>query len=291
MPELSRTAAALNDGSQTSAISGLFKQVHNIPSVPKLVQELIEQFGSNSSRVDDISKKIQHDQALSLKVLRLANSARYGAGRKVSSIDSAVVLLGFDTLKTLVIASGVTSACKSIPGMDREQFWRRAFSVANIAKLLARQARKDSETAFTCGLLHNIGEALIYLAHSEKMQRIDQLAQAGADRAELQRDQFGYDFMQVGAELTNHWQFPATIAAAIRFQANPDAAGADRDYAAIVQLASAIYRQVETHPDHDHLFSNIPVAKLRAVGVDPLVFMEKLRVMLEQEDDINSLLS
>ena len=125
------------------SIANLFNQVYNIPSIPKLVQELINNFDNENSNSREIAKKLQMDQALSAKVLRLANSARYGAGRKINSIDSAVIILGFDTLKTLVIASGVTSACKNIPGLNQKQFWRTSFAVANIAKMLAKLAKAD----------------------------------------------------------------------------------------------------------------------------------------------------
>lgn len=291
MPELLRTAASPASATPSPAVRDLFMQVHKVPSVPRLVQELIQQFGSKSSQVDEISQKIQLDPVLSLKVLRLANSAHFGAGRKVGSIDYAVVLLGFDTLKILVIASGVISACDSIPGMDRERFWRRAFTVASIAKLIARQARKDPETAFTCGMLHNIGDALMYVAHIDDMQAIDQQTDTGTIRSQLQRETFGYDYAQVGAELTTHWKFPQTIATAIRYHEDPDSAGADADYARIVNLAVEIYQQIQADPNNADSLLAISVAKLRALGVDPKIFTEKLALMLEQVGDVQDLLS
>ena len=119
----------------------LFSQVYNIPSIPKVVQELINNFNNSDTSTRDIAKKLQMDQTLSVKVLRLANSARYGSGRTINSIDAAVTILGFNALKTLVIASGITSACKSIPGLNQKQFWRTSFMVANLAKLLAKMAK------------------------------------------------------------------------------------------------------------------------------------------------------
>jgi len=103
-----------------------------------VVQDLIKQFNDPHSNSDEISKKIQMDQVISAKIMRLANSARYGAGRKIASIDSAVVMLGIDTLKTLVVASGITGAFKDIPGFDKKQFWRDSFMSASISKLIAK---------------------------------------------------------------------------------------------------------------------------------------------------------
>ena len=92
------------------SVESLFNNVYNLPSIPKVVQELTESFGSDKANADEIANKIAKDQAFAAKVLRLANSARYGVGRKIASISNAVVLLGISQLRTLVTASGMTSA-------------------------------------------------------------------------------------------------------------------------------------------------------------------------------------
>lgn len=267
----------------------LFKQVHNLPSIPKVVQELIDNFNSPNASADEIAKKIQLDQSLSLKVLRLANSARYGAGRKINSIDSAVVLLGFEAVKTLVIASGVTSACKSIPGLDQGRFWRCSFTVASICKLIAKEAKKDPEMAYTCGMLHNIGDALMYLVHKEKMQRIDSLLSYGSAKAELERNQFGYDFMQAGAELTRRWNFPQAISDAILNQGNPQNDPA-HDYAQIVSVATSAFYLFDADKNQQEFLNSLPTEKLKAMGVDLLSFMEGLVQLLGEDDDILAML-
>ena len=166
------------------SLESLFKESPNLPNIPKVVQELIEKFNDPHSNSDEISKKIQMDQVISAKIMRLANSARYGAGRKIASIDSAVVMLGIDTLKTLVIASGVTGAFKDIPGFDKKQFWRDSFMIASICKLIAKHTDCDAETAFTVGMMHNIGELLILIFNPEETVKIAKLVEAGANRIE-----------------------------------------------------------------------------------------------------------
>ncbi|MEJ2670278.1 MAG: HDOD domain-containing protein, partial [Gammaproteobacteria bacterium] len=109
------------------SIETLLKHVYELPSIPKVVQELIMSFSSDSESAMDISARIQTDPVIAAKVLRLANSARYGVGRHVTSIDSAVVLLGVDVLKTLVISSGVSATMSHISGLNMKQFWRDSF--------------------------------------------------------------------------------------------------------------------------------------------------------------------
>lgn len=269
----------------------LFSQVYNIPSIPKLVQELINNFNREDSNTRDIAKKLQMDQALSAKVLRLANSARYGAGRKINSIDSAVIVLGFDTLKTLVIASGVTSACKNIPGLNQKKFWRTSFSVANIAKLLAKLARQDGEVAFTCGMLHNIGDTLLYLAHKDQMLNIDALAATGVSKSTLEQTQFGCTYMDVGAELARRWNFPPEICQAIATQEHPEKAGANLTYPLLVNLAVRIYHSLSAGKLPAETVRDMPQNHFADLKIDTINLLEQLTRLQQQEDDIESFLT
>lgn len=266
----------------------LFNQVYNIPSIPKLVQELIDNFSNENSNTRDIAQKLQMDQSLAVKVLRLANSARYGAGRKIHSVSSAVIILGFDALKTLVIASGLTSACKTVPGLNQKQFWLTSFSVAKIAKLLAKLARRDGEVAFTCGLLHNIGDTLLYLAHMEQMLTIYALVSNGADKATLQLTQFGCDYMDVGAELARRWNFPEEICRAIACQGDPEKAGDDSVYPLLINLAVQIHRAMVYGKSPAEAVRNLPQEKLIQLKIDSTALLEELIKLSQQEDDIES---
>lgn len=269
----------------------LFSQVFNIPSIPKVVQELIDNFNSDNSDTRDIARKLQMDQALSVKVLRLANSARYGAGRKINSIDSAVIILGFDALKTLVIASGVASACKSIPGLNQKQFWRTSFSVANLAKLLAKTSRQDGEVAFTCGLLHNIGDILLFLAHKEQMINIEALTAAGGDKAALQQNQFGCTYTDVGAELAKRWNFPEEICQAIANQNRPKKTASATAYPLILNLAVQMNRSIAAGQRAAGVLAEIPQEKLADLKIDLINLLEQLTRLMQQDDDIESFIN
>lgn len=279
------------------SIASLFNQVYNIPSIPKLVQELINNFDNEMSNSREIAKKLQMDQALSAKVLRLANSARYGAGRKINSIDSAVIVLGFDSLKTLVIASGVTSACKNIPGLNQKQFWRTSFAVANIAKMLAKLARQDGDVAFTCGMLHNIGDTLLFLAHKDQMLHIaavlqlEEAAMTGVSKSALEQTQFGCTYMDVGAELARRWNFPEEICLAIANQEKPEKTGNNVVYPLLINLAVRIHKSLSSGKMPAEAVCDLPQNHLADLKIDSIKLLEQLTAMLQQEDDIEAFLS
>lgn len=264
----------------------LFNQVYNIPSIPKVVQELIDNFNNPDSNARDIAQKIQMDQALSVKVLRLANSARYGAGRQINSIESAVIILGFNALRTLVIASGLASAYKTIPGLNQKSFWRTSFSVAQIAKLLAKLGHANGEVAFTCGLLHNIGDTLLFLAHKEQMVNIYALVNTGANKAALQRTQFGCDYTDVGAELARRWNFPEEICQAIGDQEK------DREsqntYSQLISLAAKINRALQQGKTPAESVRDLPQEQLADLRIDAILMLGQLIELVDQEDDIET---
>ena len=199
-------------------VEQLFEQAHQLPQIPKLVQELIESFNNDDINIDEIAEKIAMDQVITAKVLRLANSARFGMPRQVSSVDDAVVLLGFNALRTLVVASGVAGAFADIPGFDRNRFWKHSFLTAGIAKFLARGKGINPETAFTCGMLHNIGELLMHTLLVEEMKPVIAAIASGGQRSLTQQNQLGFDFRQVGAGLAGFWKFPDDIQSAIAKQ-------------------------------------------------------------------------
>ena len=274
------------------SLEKLLSRVYDLPSIPKVVQELIATFNNKNADAATISHHIQSDPVIAAKVLRLANSVRYGAGRKVASLDSAVVLLGIDTLKTLVIASGVTGTFKSIPGLDTKSFWRNSFMVANICKLIAKNARDlDPETAFTCGMLHNIGVALMYLVHSPEMKKIEEQCNQGAERTVQERIQFGFDNNEVGAELARHWKFPDVIVHALRYQGNPLVSEPFSPYAAIIKLAEYINDSIENNVEREKIITHIPEELAGPLHINTFNLFEQLSKTYEAEDDIDELLA
>ncbi|NRB38972.1 MAG: HDOD domain-containing protein [Pseudomonadales bacterium] len=201
-------------------------EIHNIPNIPRVIQELIDSFNDEDIDVSDITDKIAMDQSLSLKILRMANSSYYGHSREVSSMTDAVMTLGFKTLKSLVLTTGVTGAFRNCVGFDIKGFWRQSFRTAALARELVIEQRKsqgkacllDAETAFTCGLMHNLGEVLIHLHSPVSAKRIDELVDSGSDRVQLQLAEWGVSYPILGEELARNWRLPEVICMAIANQ-------------------------------------------------------------------------
>lgn len=183
---------------------------------------------------------------IAAKVLRLANSARFRGSRESASVEDAAMRLGFNTLRTLVLASAVTGAFQAPPGFDLKGFWGHSFQVASISRLLAKTRGVAVEIAFTCGMMHNIGELLIQTGVPQLAERLNQNGKdmGAAQRVALETLQLGFGFPEVGAELARLWQLPELIQHAIAYQSRPTQAPADmplpRVLAQAVSIAEAL---------------------------------------------------
>jgi HD-like signal output (HDOD) protein len=202
-------------------LSQLFKDVKQLPVLPILLLELMESFGDENVSVEDIAKKIGMDQSISAKVIRMANSAAYRRGKEVESISQAVIRLGFNQIRTIVVAVTLSNVFPDTPGFDKNKFWKDTFSTASIAKALAKHTSVNQETAFTCAMLHNIGELLLQILKPDECSLIAMAIETGEPRLLAQREVFGFDYSQVGAELAKHWDFSTIFCDAIEQQLDP----------------------------------------------------------------------
>ncbi|GAA5171257.1 HDOD domain-containing protein [Viridibacterium curvum] len=250
-------------------IERLFLSIPTLPSIPRVVQELITTLGDDDADLGALVSKVKQDQTLSARVLRLANSSHYGSRHKVGAIDDAVALIGLNALRTLVIASGVSGAFASIPGIDLKLFWRHAGQSALIARSIGRKARLNAEFAYTAALMHRIGQLLINAAYPSVAKEIaaenhdlDVTELASVERTHLQ-----LDHSEVGAELARRWYFPAAIQNALRWYGDPmhEQAG---PYAGVVHLSAQITLGLEHGEDDASIAAALPDPLLQKLVLD-----------------------
>ena len=271
-------------------LQNLIDNAQKLPNIPKVVQELIESFGDENVSNDAIAKKISADQVLTIKVLRAANSAHYGGNRKVGSVNDAVFLLGFNAVRTLVLASGLTGAFKAPEGFDLRKFWHDSFAVAATCKWLARYSHDDAETAFTCGMIHNIGELLIHILLPEECAEMQKVVDKGARNVDIEKNYLGFDFSEAGAELAHRWKFPEAIVKGIRYQLNPLEADVFPRLAGVINIAMYINKMNDAGADSAAILANFPSALANKLGINLVEMMEKIEDTKELATAIDELL-
>jgi len=196
-----------------------------LPTIPRVVQRLITALRDPDVDTRKIGEALAQDPVLSAKVLRLANSAFFGGQRSMSSIDAAVAMIGTQALNRLIVACGVSSSFKEIPGIDLPAFWRDALIAATAANKLAPRLEADPEGAYTCGLMHATGHLILCQTYPDIANAMFTgfAVVRGAELAEIELGAFGIDHPTVGALWIETLGFPQPVADTIRKAAQPPA--------------------------------------------------------------------
>ena len=181
-----------------------------LPTIPAVVQRLIADLRNPDVDTRKIGEALSQDPILSAKVLRLANSAFFGGQRSMSSIDAAIALIGIQALNRLIVACGVSSSFKEIPGIDMRVFWRDALVAATAANKLAPRLSADAEVAYTCGLLHATGHLILCQTYPDIADAMFTgfAVVRGAELASIELGAFGIDHPAVGALWVETLGFP-----------------------------------------------------------------------------------
>lgn len=203
----------------------IFARLNQLPSIPVVIQEVIASFKNANVDNATLARKIAQDQGLSAKVLRIANSSFYGLPRKTGSIQDAMVVLGFNSIRSLVLSAGFVHAFPPSSGrlFDRHAYWVRSLRVAGYAKSLARCLKQDQQMAFSAGMFHDIGQLVLDVCIPEQFARmLEQQKASGQSLIEIEQAQLGCDHALIGAEVVKRWNFPPEIEHAARYWRTPD---------------------------------------------------------------------
>ncbi|WP_320826449.1 HDOD domain-containing protein [Reinekea sp.] len=221
------------------SIEAVFSNGRDLPNLPAVVQELIAHLDSQPVNTDDIARSVQQDPVMAARVLALIHSSGLGVGRQFATLDSAIVLLDFDSIRPLIIASGIAASFGSDQIVNPQVFWRHSVAVALVAQELAT-GTPEADLAFLLGFIHHLGQLMLNLVHPQQADKNAMLALNGGDRHSLDRITLGSDQAEISAELARRWNFPDSMVRAIRQQSQPHSAERIDRYALILYLAIRI---------------------------------------------------
>jgi len=202
------------------------------------------------------------------------------------------MLLGFGTLRTMVLASGVTSAFSKIEGFDQNAFWKDAFSIAELSKWIAGfTADTDKDTAFTCGMMHSVGNLLIRMFYPKEAASIDQSeAMSTSKRHMLENGHFGYNSADVGAELAKRWKFPEIIQNAIAQQYLPENSEEYSKEAGIIYIARYLKNAHDHNLSEDEIVAGFPLQVADKIGMNVNKAYSDLASLGELHSGLDSLI-
>jgi putative nucleotidyltransferase with HDIG domain len=274
------------------SLDDVIGKLQDLPSLPAVVMELLTSIDQEDVDISVLARKVSHDQALTAKTLRLANSSNYGLQVKVTTIQQAITFLGFQTTRNLITAAAVTGCFSAgqCAGFDDKAFWRHSIATAACARVLARRMRFNQDYAFTAGLLHDIGR--LVLVSTYPAQYAEVLAWRSAHDCELieaERAVLGVDHVMAGVALAERWNFSETMRLGIAWHHEPERAGAGF-LATIIHVANAIVHALDIAGEDDDLVPPVSPVAWGALGLNEEAYLHVFRETELQFDEISTVL-
>jgi len=248
----------------------VLRRVHNLPSLPTAVMELLASLDQEDVRIDVLALKIEKDQALTAKTLRLANSSFYGMAHQVSTINEAITILGFRTVRSVATTAALIGTLPGNPlsSFKVTPFWRHAIATAVCAREMAGHLDIDPEYAYITGLLHDIGRLVLVTQFQPKYEAtMAYRAQHDCSLLEAEQAVLGIDHAAVGHELVEHWKFPSAMVQAVSCHHASTCVDL-QPLSLVVIAANAIVHALDLSMDEDDLVPHVPTGLWSQLGLN-----------------------
>ena len=240
------------------------KKTENIPTLPKVLTKISEEIDNDNFSIKNIGDLMSRDVSLSARILKIVNSPFYGFPQRIYSINHAIVLLGANVLKSIVISTSVFTAMKeTMTGLSEHSLFC-AFASKHISLEINKNIKKTGETdklksnekqkqqqtidpdnMFAVGLLHDIGKIIIATTFKDDFKTILEIAQKEEKSIdEIEHDILNISHDQLGYMLVKEWNLPSAIYIPIKYHHNPALADDFKKETAILNIADFLTRAI-----------------------------------------------
>jgi len=214
-------AFALRDLLGNEKLKELTTRIRNLPTLPSLQGRLTEELGKEAPSIEKIGEIISHDVGMTAKILQLVNSAFFGLAQPISTPADAVVYLGMNTVRSLVLSLGIFlqyegKLCRSF---SLDALAEHSWVTGSMARLIAHKERRALQVVDQCllaGLLHDVGQIILAFGLPEEYEKV--IARAKKDNLpvwQVEQEFFGATHADVGAYLLALWGLPNQIVEAV----------------------------------------------------------------------------
>jgi putative nucleotidyltransferase with HDIG domain len=215
------------------SIRSKIKLIDKIAPLPTIAQQVLAMAGDFNSSAQKLAKLIKMDQALTGRILRVANSSFFGFSRKIGNIDLAVAILGFNEITAITLASCLANdySIKENPYFNRQEFWMHAIGTGQIARKLSGLLPDfNSSNALVAGLLHDFGKVILNQFFPDEFSAVLRTAfEQKRSLSQVSRELLNIDHTEIGQMVIEEWNLPPALIQAVRFHHDPHEADA-KDY-------------------------------------------------------------
>jgi putative nucleotidyltransferase with HDIG domain len=273
-------------------LNRIIARVEDLPTLPRTVLKITELVNDPKSSARDLARIITDDQVLAARLLRLVNSSFYGFPQRISTITGAIVLLGFDAIRNLLLTTSVFDLFphrRKSSLIRQEQFWDHSLGCAVSAKILGNHLRYDKvEELFVSGLLHDIGKIVEMIFLPEAFQQIvnfvkdENVLMIAAEERIL-----GYSHTEVGKLLAEKWNLPPKLTSVILHHHQPSEAGRFALESAIVHLADILCRSLNIGYGGDNKIPALDKTAWNSLRISSQAIEPIMSEIIKEYDDIS----
>lgn len=277
------------------SLEQIIHNVDDLPSLPQVVEQVIRITKDPESTARELNEVICQDQVLTARVLRLANSAYYGFARRITTVIEAIIILGFNTIRNLVLTASVHDLLsKEVPGyqLGKGELWYHSIACAMTARMLARQVGfPDSDQAYIAGLLHDLGKVVLSIYVKDTYREIiEKLQKEQISFSQAEQQILGFTHAEVGARIAEKWNFPPSLVEAIAYHHQPDSARVNPQLTAIIHIADAICLTMGIGLGGDGLCYPLCPKAFQLLGLESTIIEELMEKLKDIFIDENSFL-
>lgn len=268
-----------------------FSRLSELPSLPTILMDALQQLEGQQDMVSLIDK-IGRDPVLVARLLRIANSSFYGMSREIGSLREAIVVLGFNRVRDLLISICFSQMLVSQQHhFDYTDFWHHSMAVADCSRQLARSTGFNPDVAFTAGLLHDIGQLVIVFLYPEEIvrqifntQTEGSFAKSHHEITENERKILTFDHTEIGSKSALYWNFPEVIQQAIEQHETAPLADSTPSVGLLIYSANLLVIMASSCADDSAVDINLRVAlEILAVPIgSALSLAEHARAFADQ---------
>lgn len=274
----------------------LIEEIRDVPPLPDIVVDVMRLTREPDTTAKQLTDIISKDQGLTGNVLRLCNSAYYGLPRTVSSLNQAIMYLGFHTVRNLVLTCSIHNFYNPksrIYGYENGGLWIHVLACARVSDLIGEKLGNGlKDTAYTAGLLHDIGQLIIGNQIEDTAESIiDLMESSQLNELQAEEEVVGYNHCMLGGAIADKWNFPMELVHAIQYHHTPDKSTKDIILTDIVHIADSIALELGFGVAMEQIKYSPSKSALKTLGVDQ-DFVDMIRSKAEAivQDELNMML-
>ena len=201
------------------------KAIDRLPSLPQVLVQILDAIHSDNADYQQIAQIIRRDIAVAARVIAVANSSYYGRAKNCGTIERALLFLGTETIKTIVITTSIKQYFNHFSQQHHQflnLFWRKSLIAANFSQVLATLTRYSApDEAYLCGLLSDVGQLLLLTEDDQRYLSIIDETSTNEELLNAEQNQFSTDHCQLGGDIIDSWEVEGFMGDAVRYHHEP----------------------------------------------------------------------